>query len=104
MSSNIDMVNMPPPLGSGADEIARLRSIAFDAEEDARLLSRQVASQKQLIADMLAALLTVESVMSEHNLSRKHEGHQCPWDFGDGFGGTLDQVRNVIARATKAQP
>lgn len=52
--------------------------------------------------DMLAALYEAESAIASHNLSRKHEGSECPWDFGEGFGGCLDKIRAAILKATGA--
>lgn len=66
------------------------------AEANARLIAAA--------PELLAVLIEAESAMTSHNLSRKHEGHECPWDFAEGFGGCLDKVRAAIAKATGAKP
>lgn len=55
--------------------------------------------------DALAALQMAEKSISEHNADRKlpeNQNKTCDWDFGEGFGGTIDVIRAAIAKATGA--
>lgn len=68
---------------------------APDTDANARLIAAA--------PDMLAALIDAQSAMKSHNLSRKHEGHECPWDFAEGFGGCFDKVTAAIAKALSSE-
>lgn len=82
-----------------ADEGGRTRAELASFRE----LNKKQAELLNLAADladeMLAALYRAESAITSHNLSRAHEGLECPWDFGEGFGGCLDMIRAAIAKA-----
>lgn len=53
---------------------------------------------------MLAALQQIERALTEHSKDRMDapEFERCDWDFGEECGGSLDVVREAIAKATGA--
>lgn len=62
-----------------------------DAELDN--ISR-IAELKRDRAELLAVLNKVEQTMRDHNAVPG----RCDFDFGEGYGGTLDVVREVLLK------
>jgi 2C-methyl-D-erythritol 2,4-cyclodiphosphate synthase len=60
-------------------------------EADARMIAAA--------PDMLEALLTIEKSITEY-LHERAGSVLLDWDFGEGFGGSIDTVRAAIAKAT----
>lgn len=55
------------------------------------------------VKHMLEVLRRVEKALTDHNEDRRLSmpGEHCDWDFGEGFGGTIDAVRAAIAQAER---